>query len=121
MTKKDLADLSPEARRWAVGILKTFVLESHHQVLLLTCAQCLDRITEAREAIVKDGQYYRDAHGVIRPHPAVKVEHDAKVLYGRALRELDLDAEVSPGARRPPAIRSNRTLTALRGGGNHAA
>lgn len=107
MTKQELADLTSETQKWIRGILKDFELDSHHEKLLLICGQCLDRIAEAREQIKADGAYYTDKHGVRRPHPALKAENDAKVLFNRSLRELDLDSSAVP-APRPPALRSNR-------------
>jgi phage terminase small subunit len=120
MNQKDMADLSPESRAWTRGILKSFVLESHHEKLLLTCGQALDRIARARELVRKEGEVYSDNHGVRRPHPAVKMENDAKILFARCLRELDLDGEPTP-ASRAPSLRSNRSLAAIRGGKHHAA
>ena len=86
----------------------------HHEKLLLTCGQCLDRIAEARAELKNEGSFYEDKHGVKRPHPGLKMENDAKILFNRSLRELDLDSSVVPNSR-PVAIRSNR------GGRRHAA
>jgi hypothetical protein len=108
MTKQELNDLSPETQAWVKGIRRTWELDSHHEKLLLICGQALDRIREARQRIKEDGAFYEDKHGVRRPHPALKAEHDAKILFSRNLRELDLDAAVTPATPRPPAIRSNR-------------
>jgi phage terminase small subunit len=78
-------------------------------------SQAWDRLTEAREKLAKEGLEYTDSKGVRRPHPAVKIEHDSTIRFSRTLRELDLDIS-TPGESRPPAIRSSRTVTAIRGG-----
>lgn len=119
MTSKDLAHLEPKTRAWVRRICSEYVLESHHERLLLLAAQSWDRLVAAREAIAREGSEYIDAKGVRRPTPAIKVEADSTIRFSRLLRELDLDID-APSEVRPPAIRSNRPLTSLRGGKNAA-
>jgi flagellar biosynthesis/type III secretory pathway ATPase len=119
MSPQDLAHLRPKTRAWVRQICKEFVLESHHERVLLVAASSWDRMLEAREKIAVEGLTYEDDKGVRRPNPAIKIEADSQVRFMRAVRELDLDIN-EPPASRLPAIRSNRTLKAIRGGG-HAA
>lgn len=119
MTPKDLKDLRPATRAWVKQILDEYELESQHEKQLLVAARAWDRILDAREALAAHGMTYEDGKGVIRPRPEIKIEHDANIRFLRAIRELDLDAETVPSSR-PPSLRSNRPLSAVRGG-SHAA
>jgi phage terminase small subunit len=58
-----------------------------------------DRATEATETIEAEGAYYQDRFGCPKAHPAVAVERDARVLFARLVRELDLDGDVAPDPR----------------------
>jgi hypothetical protein len=55
-------------------------------------------MVEAREAIKKDGPYFRDRYGQLRPHPAITVERDCRIGFARLVRELGFDREEAPGA-----------------------
>src|SRR5215510_9982785 len=101
MTTKDISHLRPATRAWVRQVCKEYELESHHEKLLLTVANSWDRILEAREKLAAEGLDYTDSRGVRRPHPAVKLEHDATIRMMRGLRELDLDVS-PPSESRPP-------------------
>jgi phage terminase small subunit len=119
MSPKDLSHLRPKTRAWVRQICKEFVLESHHERVLMIAASSWDRLLEAREKVALEGLTYEDSKGVRRPNPAIKIEADSQVRFMRAIRELDLDID-EPAASRMPAIRSNRTLASIKGG-PHAA
>jgi phage terminase small subunit len=92
---------------WWKRVVRDYELAEHHVLLLTKAAEQLDRGEEARERITLDGSYQHDRYGVLREHPAVKVEHAAMIAFARLLRELDLDGEPLP-ASRPPLLGRNR-------------
>jgi phage terminase small subunit len=91
-------------KQWWQNVVRDFQLEHHHLLLLTCCAECLDRIQEAREAIAAEGMF--PLNGRTRKlHPALALERDQKILFARLLRELNLDID-SPAEEysRPPRI-----------------
>jgi hypothetical protein len=97
--------LSRPARLWWCGIVEKYVLESHHLALLTQAAQAMDRIENARRTLRADGQYYRNAKGERRAHPALAVAAQSSMLFAKLLRQLDLDTEPPPeNHRRMPLI-----------------
>jgi phage terminase small subunit len=90
---KPPSHLSASSKRWWSSIASEFQLEPHHIAILSQAAKCLDRIEEARSNLDRDGLVVRDRFGCAKPHPAVAIERDAKVLFARLLRELRLDCE----------------------------
>jgi P27 family predicted phage terminase small subunit len=104
---KPPAHLSKEAREWWQSVTTDFDLEPHHLKLLQAACEAWDRMTLARDAVAKDGLTFRDDKGNLKANPAVAIERDARTLFARLLRELDLDAGTL-SERRPPALASNR-------------
>jgi hypothetical protein len=104
------ANLRPETARWFRKVLADWSMEDHHIKLLVIASECWDRATAAREMLDAEGLTYCDRFGAPHARPECKIEHDAKIGFMRALRELDLDVEppAAPAGRRPPALRSNR-------------
>lgn len=95
--------LRKETREWFNSVLKEYEMQDHHRIILTLACECLDRITEARLQIKKDGAYFKDRLKT-KPHPALKIESENKIIFARLLRELNLDVE-SPGAvGRPPGL-----------------
>lgn len=86
-------------------VVTEFELEPHHSDLLLAAAKQLDRLTEARAIIAKEGLVYKDRWGAPKPHPAVAIERDATTVFLKCQREMSLDIEVPElrGPRRPGA------------------
>jgi hypothetical protein len=77
--------------------------------VLEVAATAWDRAEQARETLLREELTVETKQGR-RAHPCVGIERDAKTIFMRALRELDLDAD---GPRvetysRPPGLRSNR-------------
>lgn len=104
------AYLSPEAQKWWRSVVAEYELEPHHLKVLEAAAGAWDRITEARERIAQDGAYVLDRFGVVKSHPAVIVERDAKATFARLLRELALDVSGPGDDSRPPGIAGNAGL-----------
>jgi P27 family predicted phage terminase small subunit len=107
VTAKPPAHLSEEAREWWQSVTRDFDLEPHHLKLLQAACEAWDRMTLARQAVAKDGLTFTDSRGVIKAHPAVSIERDARTAFARLVRELDLDAGAL-AERRPPSLSSNR-------------
>jgi P27 family predicted phage terminase small subunit len=118
MTQNPPKHLQPATKRWWREVVTTFELEPHHLKLLQNCCESWERAEAAREMLRKEGLTTVNRHGEKVQHPAVVIERNAMVTFNRSLRELDLDSSVVPESR-PPSLRSNRTLSSLRG--NHAA
>lgn len=70
--------------------------------LLTSAAECLDRVTQARAEIERDGLTIRDRFGQPKPHPAAAIERDARGGLLAALKALNLDVEpLNDGPGRP--------------------
>jgi P27 family predicted phage terminase small subunit len=82
--------LKAAGRRLWDSVTDAHLLEAHHLAILATACEAQDRVTEAREAVERDGPYLPGRWGT-RSHPALAVERDNRVLLLRALRELGLD------------------------------
>lgn len=103
------AHLSAEAQEWWHDVMREYALEPHHRHLLQAACEAWDRMGQARaELAAHGGLTFKDQREVIRAHPAVAMERDARVAFARLVRELDLDAGAVSEAPRPPAIHSNR-------------
>lgn len=115
MTQKPPKHLQPATKRWWREVVSSYELETHHLKLLQNCCEAWERAEKAREILRAEGVTTVNRHGEQVAHPAIAIERNAMIVFNRSLRELDLDSEVTPESR-PPALRSNRTLTAVRGG-----
>lgn len=83
--------LSEAASAWWLATVEKYELAAH-QVRTLSEAACAwDRCQQARGLVNQQGLVVRDTSGQIRPHPAVAIEHDSRLLYLRAMRHLDLE------------------------------
>jgi phage terminase small subunit len=100
--------LRERTRAWFRSVVTTFELEDHHIRLLTLACEAWDRAGQAREALAVHGLVCVDRYGTPKARPEVAIERDSRTAFARMLRELDLDADVSPDPSRPPAIRSNR-------------
>lgn len=100
--------LSADAGEWWRSVTADFDLEPHHLKLLQAAAEAWDRAQQAREAVASDGLTFRDSSGNLKANPACAIERDARTLFARLVRELDLDGGSAAEARRPPALTSNR-------------
>ena len=97
--------LSSEAKAFWLRIVRDFEMQDHHVKLLNAACECLDRATQAREAVDRDGAFFKTRYGEIRPHPGLQVERDQKALLARLLRELNLDVDLpAEPYSRPPRL-----------------
>lgn len=103
MKTKAPRHLQPETRKWYAAIAQRFVLEAHHEKLLLLAGECWDRSREAREVLSREGLTVSDKYGQVKAHPAAQIERDARNGFMRALRELGLD--LTQEAPRPPIVK----------------
>lgn len=99
--------LKAESRRLWRRVVAAFHLEPHHETVLSTACEALDRLREAQAAIDRDGAYVEGRFG-LKAHPAIAVERDSRLAMLRALRELGLDVEVPSSRARTEAARAER-------------
>jgi phage terminase small subunit len=103
--------LSPTMKRWWTTVTHTYVLESHHQLLLEAAADSWDLMTQARETVRREGLTVPTGNGGTKKNPACDIELHNKIAFARLVRELDLDDMPVPADKhvwRPPPIKSNR-------------
>ena len=91
-SKKIWRDLSDE-----------FNLENHHLVLLEQALKSLDRAEMARAVVERDGMLLSTPTGYQKPHPALKVEHDATNRFINCWGKIGLDLEVPQAGPGRPA------------------
>jgi phage terminase small subunit len=115
MKKAPRKHLQPATRRWWRSVVSEWELDEHHIRLLTLAAEAWDRCEQAREILAREGMTYTDRFGQPCARPEVAIERDSRIAYARLLRELDLDGEPTPESR-TPGIRSNHTLSAIKGG-----
>lgn len=94
--KTATSDLSPAARKWLSAMRKEYEFEPHTEKMLLSAAQLLDRIQQAREAVAREGSYFTDKHGVIRAHPGIKIERDSHALFAVLVGRMKLPVDEAP-------------------------
>lgn len=103
--------LSADAAEWWRAVCRDYDLADHHLHLLRCACEAMDRMGQARQALAAHGGLtFTDERGVIRAHPAVAMERDARIGFARLVRELDLDGGMVAEAPRPPALVSNRRV-----------
>lgn len=98
--------LRAETRRWWLAVVTEWTLEEHHVRLLTLAARSWDEAEAAQELIRTEGLIVKQPSGALRPHPAVRVGQEARAMFARLLRELDLDVDPPKASARPPALRS---------------
>lgn len=89
--RKAPKNLKTEGRKFWRAVLKEFEFEKTHDFeLLAQAAECLDRISECREAINKDGLFLRNRYDKPVEHDAAKIERAQKKLFLSIIREIGL-------------------------------
>lgn len=61
--------------------------------LLLTAAECVDRMRAAQASIAEHGELVNDRYGAPKLNPALTLEKDARNGFFAAMRALNLDLE----------------------------
>ena len=72
-------------------VTENYSLDLHHTKLLVGACESLDRATEAREILLRDGLTILDRYGVTKCHPMVRVEQGSKSQFASLVRALGLD------------------------------
>jgi phage terminase small subunit len=112
MKTKDAVAQPPKHLRnhtaaWFVTVMKEYLLDSHHVLLLVKACEAWDRSEQAREVIAKLGMTYQERFGAPRATPEISIERDSRLAFCRILRELGFDV-APPSESRPNALRANR-------------
>lgn len=85
--------LSDESIAWWNQAVGDFDFEPHHLRLLQAACEAWDRCQAAREQVANTGLTFIDPSGSIKANPAVAIERDARTLFARLVRELNLDGD----------------------------
>src|SRR5208337_4746461 len=101
-------DLRPATKRWVLEVSRVYILESHHERLLLAAARAWDQLEAASATLARDGMFFVDKAGQPKAHPAVAVCRDSAATYRQLLRELDLDVVAPTEPSRPPLLPQNK-------------
>jgi phage terminase small subunit len=87
---------------WFLSVVSDYDLQPHHILLLTAAGECWDRMQAAREAVRKHGLTMNDPKtGAVKARPEVNIERDAKIVFMKLLRDLNL-SETPPDSRPPP-------------------
>jgi hypothetical protein len=95
--------LTRSATSWARSVLDDFDATESQVRLVIAAAEAWDRAQQARRAVSRDGAYWKDRLGNLRPHPGLAVERESRAAFARIVGQLDLDAapDDEPERRRP--------------------
>jgi hypothetical protein len=80
-----------------------FELREDELALLELAARALDRVSEARAAIARDGAFVVGRFG-LKSHPGLIQERNAALLFSRLLRQLGLPADAAPAEVQRPTV-----------------
>jgi phage terminase small subunit len=98
--------LTASTREWYCDTAGRWILEPHHTRLLGIAARAFDEHEAASAIVRKVGLLITMPSGAQRPNPAIRIANEARAMFVKTLRELDLDLEGPADAQRPPALRS---------------
>lgn len=93
--------LSAEAQNWLSYLSVRFDLEPHEAMLAQQAAQTWDEIVAAKKLVAKHGLVVHTDRGGLKSNPAVAVLKDARLLFARLVKQLDVGVALPPipGAR----------------------
>ena len=77
-------------------MVKRHKLTEPQRHILTLAGEAWDRSAQARRVLEQDGLIFLDRFGQPRPRPEVAIEKDAKLLFARLTRELQLEASSLP-------------------------
>ena len=92
-----LADLEPATREWVEYVKKTWVLDAHHERLLMLAAQAWDTAERARAMVERDGMVVPSSRGGCMAHPLLAVAAVARREFATLIAHLNLDRLGTPG------------------------
>jgi hypothetical protein len=72
-----------------------YALTTAETEILRLAGQLLDRVHQAREAVARDGAFFKSTRGLLTAHPGVKVERDASLAFATLIKQLGL-GDLSP-------------------------
>jgi phage terminase small subunit len=104
------AHLTEATRRWWAQIVKGWTLEAHHLRLLQVACESWDLAQTARAEMKRDGLTVKTINGV-KTHPAAAIARDARIVFVRTLREMNLDTEPAPITRAKPSASLRRNAS----------
>jgi len=83
--------LSEPSKEWMRELLDEFDFNPAEMKLLIIGADALDRASQARRTIRREGlTYLAKPHDTPRPHPAVAIEAKAQATFSKVCRQLHL-------------------------------
>jgi phage terminase small subunit len=85
--------LSAESRKLWRELTHEYELEPHELKTFRLALEALDRATQARKAIRRNGLTYEDRFGAPHVRPEVGIERDARAAWARLMRELALPVD----------------------------
>jgi P27 family predicted phage terminase small subunit len=88
--------LSIEAKALWKAICRDYSIDEAAGMVLKVTLEAYDRRTQARDALIKHGVFFKDRFGQLKPMPMVAVERDAAATVMRGFRTLGLDL-AAPG------------------------
>jgi phage terminase small subunit len=100
-TVKPPDDLSETMKQFWRKVVAGWELEANHLRLLEIACRAWDRALEASSTATKEGPFFTDKNGIIRPHPGLAAELSNRKLFIASLRELGLDVRVPDNPRGP--------------------
>jgi phage terminase small subunit len=84
--------LSPDAQELYRRLKHEFgIVDGAGEALLRLVCESHDRAQRAKRMIDAEGEVFVDRFGQRRPHPAVRIEHSARMAMLAGLRSLNLD------------------------------
>jgi len=89
--------LKPESRKIWLRLNREFEFPYETLVLLKTALEAYDRMNAAREQIDQEGTVIMTPTGFKKPHPALKIEKEARAGFLQSWRALNLDIEGPQG------------------------
>lgn len=94
MTKRTVprtrSDWSSDAKSLWQHVHKHYVLDEHHRLMLIQCAELISRADACRDVLRKEGLTI-SKQGTTRPHPMLQAETQAINCLRLCLREIGLD------------------------------
>jgi P27 family predicted phage terminase small subunit len=92
------AHLRPATADWYRQVVRTWVLDAHHERILQAAAEAWDLSQSAREVLARDGLTVPTRDGGCKAHPLLTVATVARAHLASFIAQLDLDDDADvPG------------------------